>query len=203
MLVLESRDAQADAQEFRQAGIGDFDGFDFEREGRRPDGTAIKVAFSLAFASDPAAPDIGFFTCRHRFPENFWNPEFQVHPNTAACVSGVVLVADRPSDHLRFLASFAGGEIVASTDGFSQTTPRGDVQMVTPESFERLFDQTPADTGRGPRLAALRIAVGNWDAARTALHGSNLSPREYLGKLIVGPETAMGATLAFEPLRTA
>ena len=38
-------------KEFRGAGIGDFDVFDFEREGRRPDGTPIKVAFSLAFAA--------------------------------------------------------------------------------------------------------------------------------------------------------
>ncbi len=52
MLVLASTDAHADAREFRGAGIGDFDVFDFEREGRRPDGTPIKVAFSLAFASD-------------------------------------------------------------------------------------------------------------------------------------------------------
>ena len=50
MLVLEGHDAQADARAFREAGIGDFDVFDFEREGRRPDGTPIKVAFSLAFA---------------------------------------------------------------------------------------------------------------------------------------------------------
>ena len=71
MLVLEGHDPQGDAQAFREAGIGDFDLFDFEREGRRPDGTPIKVAFSLAFASDPAAPDVGFFTCQHRFPENF------------------------------------------------------------------------------------------------------------------------------------
>lgn len=203
MLVLESRDAQADAREFSKAGIGDFDVFDFEREGQRPDGTAIKVAFSLAFASDPAAPDIGYFTCQHRFPENFWNPAFQVHPNTAARVAGVVLVADRPSDHLRFLGSFAGGEIVASTNGFSQATPRGDVQVVTPESFERLVGPISRDTGRGSRLAALRIAVGNWERASAALRGSNLGLHEYSGKLIFGPEIAMGATLAFEPLRTA
>ena len=50
MLVLEGHDAQADARAFREAGIGDFDVFDFEREGRRPDGAPIKVAFSLAFA---------------------------------------------------------------------------------------------------------------------------------------------------------
>ena len=55
MLVLEGRDAQADAQAFRGAGIGDFDVFDFEREGKRPDGTPIKVAFSLAFAQRSTA----------------------------------------------------------------------------------------------------------------------------------------------------
>ena len=93
MLVLEGRGG-ADAEAFRAAGIGDFDLFEFEREGKRPDGTPVKVAFALAFALTPAAPDVGFFTCLHRHPENFWNPAFQVHANTAAGVAGVVLVAD-------------------------------------------------------------------------------------------------------------
>ena len=44
MLVLQGRGAP-DAAEFRAAGIGDFETYDFEREGKRPDGTAIKVAF--------------------------------------------------------------------------------------------------------------------------------------------------------------
>ena len=84
--------------------------FDFEREGRRPDGTPIKVAFSLAFASDPAAPDIGFFTCQHRYPENFWNPAFQVHPNTASKRSPAwSLVADEAvATTIVFLTSFTG-----------------------------------------------------------------------------------------------
>ncbi|HEV3395795.1 MAG TPA: VOC family protein, partial [Xanthobacteraceae bacterium] len=34
MLVLEGRDAEADAQAFRRAGIGDFAPFRFERDGR-------------------------------------------------------------------------------------------------------------------------------------------------------------------------
>ena len=38
MLVLEGKGAPADAAAFRAAGIGDFDVFDFEREGRRPEG---------------------------------------------------------------------------------------------------------------------------------------------------------------------
>ena len=92
MLVLEGRDAHTDAREFRGAGIGDFDAFDFEREGRRPDGTPIKVAFSLAFASDPAAPDIGFFTCQHRFPGEFLESgisgSFQYRHSVAGVVAG-------------------------------------------------------------------------------------------------------------------
>src|SRR5205814_2093828 len=99
MLVLEGRGAAADAEAFRTAGIGDFKVFDFEREAKRPDGSTVKVAFSLAFAADSGAPDTGFFTCQHRFPENFWNPAFQNHPNTAARIAGVVLVAENPADH--------------------------------------------------------------------------------------------------------
>jgi hypothetical protein len=203
MLVLEGHDAHADAQAFRETRIGDFDVFDFEREGRRPDGTPIKVAFSLAFASDPAAPDIGFFTCQHRFPENFWNPEFQVHFNTATRVAGVVLVANKPSDHYRFLTAFTGaGEVAASTSGLGVMTPRGEIQVIDPASFERNFGEKPPDIRRGTQIAAMRIAVRNLGIASAVLRGANLDAREYREKLIVGPETAMGATLVFEALRT-
>src|SRR4029078_6170041 len=53
MLVLEGQGAAADVEAFRAAGHGDFDVFDFEREARRPDGSTVKVGFSLAFAADP------------------------------------------------------------------------------------------------------------------------------------------------------
>ena len=50
MLILNSRDAADDARAFEASGIGDFEVFDFSREGKRPDGTVVKLAFSLAFA---------------------------------------------------------------------------------------------------------------------------------------------------------
>jgi catechol 2,3-dioxygenase-like lactoylglutathione lyase family enzyme len=57
MLVLEGKGAAADVAAFEKAGIGRFDQFDFEREAKRVDGSTVKVAFSLALASDPMAPD--------------------------------------------------------------------------------------------------------------------------------------------------
>jgi hypothetical protein len=70
MLVLEGKDAAGDAAAFRDAGIGDFRPFHFERDANVPTGPT-PVAFSLAFAADENAPDIGAFTCQQHHPENF------------------------------------------------------------------------------------------------------------------------------------
>jgi hypothetical protein len=76
------------------------------------------------------------------------------------------------------------------------------IEVLTVADTSRIAPHGPR-TSRGIRLAALRIAVGNWDMANATLRGTGLHPRENPGKLIVGPESAMGATLVFEPLRTA
>src|SRR5712671_3226203 len=52
LLLLESIDAARDAADFAAAGIAASPALRFERQGRRPDGTAITVAFSLAFSRD-------------------------------------------------------------------------------------------------------------------------------------------------------
>ena len=99
MLILESKDARADESIFREAGIAASQGMRFEREGKRPDGTTVKVGFSLGFADDKYAPDIHFCICQQHFPENFWNPAFQNHANGVQGVASVVMVADDPAQH--------------------------------------------------------------------------------------------------------
>jgi hypothetical protein len=198
MLVLEGRGA-GDAEAFRAAGIGDFEVYEFEREGRRPDGTPIKVAFSLAFASDPRAPDVGFFTCQHRHPENFWNPAFQVHPNSAAGIAGAVLVAENPTDHHIFLSAFVGErDIQATSTGITVPTPRGDIQVMDPVAFRSHFGTEPPDIASGARLAALRFAVRDFGAAVEALKRGGVAAQVRMGRIVVGPDLGMGATVVFE-----
>ena len=108
LLLLESDNAAADAAAFESAGIGASEVLKFEREGKQPDGAAVKLAFSLAFARDARAPAIGFAVCQQHFPANFWNPAFQQHANTASGIAGVVLVAENPTDHHIFLSAFTG-----------------------------------------------------------------------------------------------
>jgi len=198
MLVLAGTGAP-DAEEFRAAGIGDFEPYEFEREGKRPDGATIKVAFALAFASDPRAPETGFFTCLHRHPENLWNAAFQVHANTAASVAGVAFVAERPNDHQSFFAAFAGvREFAAMPGGFTIKTPRGDIQVMTPATFGDHYRVAPPDTARGARLAALRFAVHDLDAVQKLIEQAGIVPVSANGALVAGPQAALGATLVFE-----
>jgi hypothetical protein len=198
MLLLESGDAAADAAAFRSAGIGASEAMRFEREGKRPDGSTVKVAFSLAFARDDKAPDTGFAICQQHFPENFWNPAYQQHPNTASGVAGIVLVADNPTDHHIFLSAFTGvRDLHATSSGVSASTPRGDVKVMDPAAFRSHFGTEPPDISKGARLAAVQFRVRDRDAMMVALSSGGIASSFCMGSTIVAPETAMGATLSF------
>jgi hypothetical protein len=180
MLILNSRNAVEDARSFEASGIGNFKVFDFAREGVRPDGTVIKLAFSLAFAADTASPNVRFAVCQHHFPENFWNPAFQAHANGVQGVPGEALVADNPTDHHIFLKAFTGiNEIMA------------------PVAFRDQFGVTPKTSGEGMMLNALRFAVADLAQAEALLQRNGVACHRHVGRLVVPPD-AHGATLIFE-----
>ena len=199
MLVLEGRGAAADAERFRAAGIGDFDVFDFERQAKRPDGSTVRVAFSLAFAADAKAPDIGYFTCQQHFPENFWNPAFQLHPNGVSGIAGVIMVSARPEDQRHFLEAFSGvSETRSSACGISVQTARGDIQVMNPSAYRAYAGTEPPNLTRGPRLAAIRFVAGDKAEVMSALKKGDIAAAERNGNIVVPPDVARGATLIFE-----
>ncbi len=199
LLILESGDAAADAAAFRAAGIGVSNALSFEREGKRPDGSTVKVGFSLAFARDPKAHSVGFAACQQHYPENFWNSAFQQHANTASAVAGVVLVADNPGDHHGFLAAFSGvRELAATPGGISASTPRGDIAVMNPQAFRDRFGAEPPQVSASARLAAVRFRVRDHSALAAALQQAGIASSMRMGSTVVAPETAMGATLVFE-----
>jgi catechol 2,3-dioxygenase-like lactoylglutathione lyase family enzyme len=199
MIALESRDAGSDLAAFRTGGISDFDLFHFERMGTGPDGAAATLAFSLAFARDPMAPEAGFFTCQHHHPENFWNAAVQRHPNAVIGVGGVDLVADNPSDHHIFLSALTGErELLATSAGISVATPRGDIRFMDPTAFAVHYGVDAPDVSRGARFAALRFLVEDLSPVTAVFKKNGIEAQSRMGRLVVGPEIAHGATLVFE-----
>jgi len=198
MLVLEGKGAAEDAAAFRAAGIGDFKVFDFEREATRPGGSPVKVAFSLAFAADAGAPDIGWFTCQQHYPENFWNPAFQAHANGVTGVAGIIMVAENPDEHRHFVAAFSGvSEVISNSGEIFVQTPRGKIRVMNPAAYRRHAGAEPPELVRGARLAAIEFAGHDRPAVLAALKGADIACIECGGKFVVPPDRAKGATLIF------
>ena len=198
-MMLESHDAKADAAQLRAAGFARSDALAFERAGKGADGGVVTVGFSLAFARDPHAPDVGFAVCRQHHPEQFWNKALQQHANTASGIAGAVLVAENPTDHHIFLSAYTGErELHAGSGVLIAPTPRGDIRIMDKAAFHTRFGLDPPDCSAGARLAAVRFTVRE----RTALHGtlrkSGIPFSEHMGQTVIAPGAAIGATLVFE-----
>jgi hypothetical protein len=198
MLVLEGKGAADDADAFRSARIGDFKVFNFERAAKRPDGSPVRVAFSLAFAIDTKAQDIGYFTCQQHHPENFWNPAFQKHPNGAIGIAGVIMVSENPESHRRFLSAFSGvSDVKSGANGIAVETPRGAIQVISPDAYRMHVGTEPPDLSRGARLAAIRFAVPDQALLKGMLGKGGVAFSEHRGNVVVAPDVATGATLIF------
>jgi hypothetical protein len=199
MLLLNSKDAHADARAFEAGGIGPFDVFDFAREGKRPDGSTVKLAFSLAFAADPNSPDVRFAACQHHFPENFWNPALQTHANGARYSPGIVMVANDPASHRAFLEAYIGqGELASTAAGITAHTENGDIDILAPPAARDLLGLPVKASGEGIALDAMRFAVADLAQTETLHRQNGLAVKRHGERLIVPPDVAFGATLIFE-----
>jgi hypothetical protein len=161
MLVVESQDALADRQDFDETGIGGFEPFFFERFAVKPDGSKVRVAFSLAFAADPAMPAAGFFSCQQHEPQNFWNPAFQAHPNGASKLGGIVMLAEAPAAIVPFFEAFTGSRaLCAGARNMAIVTPRGSVEAMSPDCYRDVLGLEPSlSLSGGPRLAAFKVTA--------------------------------------------
>jgi catechol 2,3-dioxygenase-like lactoylglutathione lyase family enzyme len=199
LLVLESNDADADVEAFRRDGISGSDVVRFEREARRPDGTPIKVGFSLAFARDKNAPTVQFMTCQQHYPENFWNPAFQDHANGAQEIRGVVMVANDPEQNRAFASAYTGSrDFYVEPGEVSLWLPRGSFSLMTPKRFAAAFGgPMPA---AGDYLQAIRFAVTDIEAASDLMQTNGVKTRNHREGFVIDASDALGATLSFEPL---
>jgi hypothetical protein len=197
-LALQSSAPKAEAAEFDKTGFGGFDVVDFARKGKLADGSETEVAFSLAFARDPASKHAGFFTCLHKMPERIWFPELQRHKNGARSIAAAVFVAENPTDHHIFLEAFSGArDVRASSLGLRIETPHGEILIYDPRAFIDAFG-CAAPQDEGLRLAALVFAVADLGATRQWLETAGLRSRALHERLVVGPDEARGAVIAFE-----
>jgi hypothetical protein len=198
MLVLDSEDETADRAEYLASGLRVHSPFDFQRQAKQPDGGSVTVGFSLTFVTDPALPDMAFFTCKQWRPELFWKPDYQRHANGATSIKDVFVVSPDITSGAAFLSAFAGAPITETAQGVDTiATQRGDLVVMTPDAFAARFPGAFTDRETStPFFAGFSIACKDpdktahlWQNAGLEVHtgadGAWLAPSAGMGCVIV------------------
>jgi len=196
MLVLASRDAPADYADFKVQNIGGAPLFDFARTGRRPDGSEVKLAFTLVFAQPAEPMDCGFFTCQQHFPQNFWNKDFQRHENGALALAEVLFVSESPLRDAAFFESFAG---VAANNTHAGLSVFGDAhQRLVVAQADVLAREYGINLPQGrTSMTGLHFQVRNLADFTLHLQKQAIVWSAYKNYIFIAPEAAFGAFLIF------
>jgi len=203
MMVLEGFEAASDHEAFNAAGVGVAETFYFARQGRRPNGEPVEVAFSLAFAESQNITNAGFFVCQQHAPEMFWNPAFQVHENGATGIKRIVFAADNPRAHGTFFEAYTGVEADAVEGGLRLSLLRGAVDVLTPSACADVFGAGALPPLEAPGFAAIEFSVKDRAATVARLHAGGIALEERHDRAVVAADAAMGVTLAFSQAETA
>jgi catechol 2,3-dioxygenase-like lactoylglutathione lyase family enzyme len=196
MLVFQSHDARRDQAEFAAAGLETYAPFDFGRDARLPDGSTARVAFSLAFVTDPIMPEAAFFTCQQHAPRYFWKTDYQAHANGARTIAEVVMAAPAPAALAEFFSKLQGKESVRVADGALEVaTARGRIKVLTPAAFAARFPDAPPGPPT-PHFAAFRIAGVDPAAQAARLEAENTPCRRHADTV---QTSAFGVAIEFAP----
>lgn len=175
MLVLASDDARGDLARVTASGATTYAPVDFERRARLPDGQEVTVAFSLAFATDPAMPELAFFFCQQHFPEHFWKAQYQRHANGAEGIRKLWLVADAPETHGAFLATLIGGAVSTVPGGIAVACAEGqELRVLTPAAIRAIAPDGVPEPRNGPAFAGIEIATARPRATTSAAAAGGL-----------------------------
>jgi hypothetical protein len=109
------------------------------------------------------------------------------------------MVADNPTDHHIFLKAFSGvQDLHSSSIGVKARTGNGDIEIMEQVAFRDQFGISPDVDGEGMTLNALRLEVADMAQAEASHRQNGVASRRHMGRLVVPPDVAHGATLIFE-----
>jgi hypothetical protein len=109
------------------------------------------------------------------------------------------MVADNPTDHHIFLKAFTGeSDLHSSSLGITARSENGDIEIMSPVAFRDQFGVAPEVSGEGMTLNAIRFVVADIGRAEATLVSGGIKPQRHVGRLVVPPDRAFGATLIFE-----
>jgi catechol 2,3-dioxygenase-like lactoylglutathione lyase family enzyme len=194
MLALDSEDTAADLAAWKATGLKTYEPFEFSRMAKTARGEERRIGFSLGFVSDPAAPWLGLFSCRHFAPDYFAQTEYLHHANGAVRVEDVWISGEGAVGLAGYFETVVGGRASVKNGCSVLRTPIGSIVIAPPAMFEAEFGVLPPHLEDGPHLAGYTIGCRSLDF----FDGKGLN---HVGeRLVIPPEEAFRTALAFRSI---
>jgi hypothetical protein len=191
MIALDTPDTRADIQAWRAAGLETYEPYDFSRMAKMPDGTDVRVGFSVAIVSSPSAPWLGLFACQHYRPDYYEQPQYMKHSNHATTVRDVWVAGDAAPDLADFIGVVTGASRREETDRTVFQTRTGAIILARPRAFEAAFGIPAPHPEDGPHLAALTVGCSDFRAVK------DRGLPETGGRYVLSPQDNFGTAIAF------
>jgi hypothetical protein len=200
MLVFQSEDAHGDQRAFAARGVDTYAPFDFSRRAVLPDGSAVTVAFSLAFVTHPMMPDVAFFTCQQHAPQYFWKPEYQRHANGATAIVEVVMAAEDPAGFADFFGRLVDPKAVTTEANCLRIALSGGA--ITVCDRDGLREWCP-ETGMpsSPAFVGYAVTTRDLDRVEAILREAEVRYRKRGDALQIVPGDAFGTAIEFRAAR--
>lgn len=165
------------------------------------DGQRQMVRFRNIMLPGLKLQDTMQFVCTHKTPElTRARHEWQLHPNGATRVNDVVIVADKPIEHLdEFGMLFGPDNVALSVSNPSSMGVRLENSNITVKPKSNVQPPDGAETDKSPSrgIVALTIRVNEIDAVAAMLDMGRVPHREANHRIVVPATAAHGITLTF------
>ncbi len=199
-VAIASDDAAADHAAFVEAGFGGGDLLEFGRSFENATGERTDLAFRLAFATHPNAPESFVFACQRLSSTGGDRSAFTRHPNGARGLDRLVYAAADPEAVRTFVEAALGrpAAVVSNSLGFSLTVANAVIDVLSPDGLLARYGVTDAARS-GLKLVGAVLRTASPEQAASFARTSGAAPFELLGRHVVPLPGATGTFLAFEP----
>ena len=199
-VALQTRDAAAAEQFFRDRDIGTIGPLEFSRA-LMSDGHEQLARFTTLNLVENALP-LPAFLCQHHTPELVWQPELVVHPNTANELLGAVIVAAEPQVTAQRIATVLGCEIDASDrDVYRVILGEHFIDVLSAPALATRYPSVVLDTAAQPlTFAALVVGARDLGVACDYLSENGVAyAHSATGAVVIAPADACGTIIELRP----
>ena len=136
--------------------------------------------------------------CQQHYPENFWNPAFQIHENGATGLATVALAAPDPERCKKFLTDLTGSDPTSpALHDLSFRLADAHLDVMTPDDAGETYISVEAELDQ-PSFVAFAVRVEDIHVQAQRLDAAEV-PYQHVGsRLVVPASAAFGVAIAFE-----